>query len=295
MHKNLTLREQEILDLLLDSVSPKDIAYKLNISYSTVDYHRNKLYRKLGVQTIQELHAKYGAAEQSVPENYSVKEEQSKKNPERKNKKLILLVSSGTLNLFFIILLTWYFITASSESDIYPMRIFPEYKEWEAYTNAAYESLKVNSAASFQIEYETIQGQKKEVLTIYTNIADSRVDWINAGAITTDNILIRRLQKASGIRFNVIGEGEPGWEVQFWTDHEERISYDYPIYTEKNQVIIMDIPLSLFNQTGWDVQFPLSNNDNKKHISHFVIHRNTNHNRPVSGESTIKIYDFMIY
>ena len=56
---NLTPREQEILDLFLDGSSPKDIAYKLNVSYSTVNFHRNNLYLKLGVNSIHELFAKF--------------------------------------------------------------------------------------------------------------------------------------------------------------------------------------------------------------------------------------------
>jgi len=62
--EKLTFREQEILDMLLKGISPKDIAYKLDISYSTVDFHCNKMYRKLGVKSIHELYAKYSNAGQ---------------------------------------------------------------------------------------------------------------------------------------------------------------------------------------------------------------------------------------
>jgi DNA-binding CsgD family transcriptional regulator len=58
MQEQLTQREQELLNLLLEGVSPKEIAYRLNISTHTVDFHRNNLYRKLGVMSIQELFAK---------------------------------------------------------------------------------------------------------------------------------------------------------------------------------------------------------------------------------------------
>jgi len=52
---NLTPREQEICNLLLSGIAPKEIAYKLNLKHRTVDFHRNNLYRKLGIQSIQEL------------------------------------------------------------------------------------------------------------------------------------------------------------------------------------------------------------------------------------------------
>ena len=56
---NLTPREQEIFTMLLKGTSPKDIAYTLKISYETVHHHQKNLYRKLNIQSIQELFAKY--------------------------------------------------------------------------------------------------------------------------------------------------------------------------------------------------------------------------------------------
>jgi len=66
MPDNLSPREREIFDLLLEGFSPKVIAKKLHISHATVDFHRTNLYGKLGVHSIQELFAKYsthGAAD----------------------------------------------------------------------------------------------------------------------------------------------------------------------------------------------------------------------------------------
>jgi len=57
---NLTPREQDIFTLLLKGTSPKEIAYTLKIGYETVHHHQKNLYRKLGIQSIQELFAKYG-------------------------------------------------------------------------------------------------------------------------------------------------------------------------------------------------------------------------------------------
>ncbi|MCL2243257.1 MAG: helix-turn-helix transcriptional regulator [Treponema sp.] len=59
---NLTPREQEIFTMLLKGTSPKDIAFTLKISYETVHHHQKNLYRKLGIQSIQELFARYGRA-----------------------------------------------------------------------------------------------------------------------------------------------------------------------------------------------------------------------------------------
>jgi DNA-binding CsgD family transcriptional regulator len=61
-----TAREQEIMKELLAGNSPKEIGYTLNISYNTVLGHQRKLYRKLGINTIRELLAKYSAINQTV-------------------------------------------------------------------------------------------------------------------------------------------------------------------------------------------------------------------------------------
>jgi DNA-binding CsgD family transcriptional regulator len=61
MLRNLSPREHQIFDLLLEGVSPKEIAYRLKISNATVDFHRTKLYKKLGIKSLHELFAKYAA------------------------------------------------------------------------------------------------------------------------------------------------------------------------------------------------------------------------------------------
>lgn len=57
--QKLTRREKEIFTLLLDGLVPKEIAGKLKISYETVISHQNRMYRKLGVHSIDELFEKY--------------------------------------------------------------------------------------------------------------------------------------------------------------------------------------------------------------------------------------------
>ena len=58
---NLTPREKEIFTLLLKGTSPKEIAYTLKLSYETVHHHQKNMYKKLGIQSIQELFAKYSS------------------------------------------------------------------------------------------------------------------------------------------------------------------------------------------------------------------------------------------
>ena len=54
---DLTDREQEVLKLLINGMSLKEIASSLCISYKTVDFHRGNIYRKFDIQSMQELFA----------------------------------------------------------------------------------------------------------------------------------------------------------------------------------------------------------------------------------------------
>jgi len=55
----LTKREQEIFELLLNGICPKEIAHSLKIKVPTVIYHQYNMYKKLGVHSIKELLVKY--------------------------------------------------------------------------------------------------------------------------------------------------------------------------------------------------------------------------------------------
>ncbi len=68
--KSLTKREMQIIELMADGKSRKNIADELFISPNTVDSHLNKIYQKLGVSTGTEAIAKiYGARSPLRPKN----------------------------------------------------------------------------------------------------------------------------------------------------------------------------------------------------------------------------------
>ena len=56
---NLTKREHEILELLMDGLSYKDIADKCSISVQTLNSHIKNIYHKLGVHSRAEASAKF--------------------------------------------------------------------------------------------------------------------------------------------------------------------------------------------------------------------------------------------
>ncbi len=65
----LTHREKDVCRLLLQGLSVKQIAYKLNISFSTANTHYRSLYKKLGVSTRSEFFLKLlGTDEDPLPD-----------------------------------------------------------------------------------------------------------------------------------------------------------------------------------------------------------------------------------
>jgi len=63
---NLTPREQEIMEFLLEGMALKEISGELKISLKTVDFHRDNLYRKLGIQSNKELFTQYLPKKQHI-------------------------------------------------------------------------------------------------------------------------------------------------------------------------------------------------------------------------------------
>ncbi len=77
----LTHRQREVLQLLAEGLSTKNIAMALNISTKTVEFHKTKIRETLGIQTIAELthyavnHGLTG--ESSVPSSEFIPREES--------------------------------------------------------------------------------------------------------------------------------------------------------------------------------------------------------------------------
>lgn len=53
--KELTEREEEVLQLLAEGYSQKEVAYKLYISYHTMVTHKNNIQRKLNAKSCFQL------------------------------------------------------------------------------------------------------------------------------------------------------------------------------------------------------------------------------------------------
>jgi DNA-binding NarL/FixJ family response regulator len=55
MHKSLTAREREVVQLLAEGKSSKEVAVALSISVKTAETHRSNIMRKLDVHSVSEL------------------------------------------------------------------------------------------------------------------------------------------------------------------------------------------------------------------------------------------------
>jgi len=54
-NNNLTRRESEILNLIVEGNTNKEISQKINRTERTIEYHRNRLMHKLGAKTAADL------------------------------------------------------------------------------------------------------------------------------------------------------------------------------------------------------------------------------------------------
>jgi DNA-binding NarL/FixJ family response regulator len=58
MEEEMSPRQKEVLEMLVNGKSTKEISTRLNLSSRTIDTHREKLMKKFGVNTTRELIAK---------------------------------------------------------------------------------------------------------------------------------------------------------------------------------------------------------------------------------------------
>ena len=282
MPENLSSREQEIFDLLLEGVSPKEIAHKLNITHSTVAFHRAKLYDKLGVHSIHELFAKHsanGKAPLSEP---------------KKHKRLKILLPAGMVILVFSVLLVWIF-TGKSSANSAPKREIIQV-QYLGFRPTSDEGVGGNSTSEVFITKEEINGITIDsVLNIKTNLAKrENSDTIFANVRTDKHYIIQQLRQANGIRFKARGDGKT-WIVGFHTKETTAITnyaqYRYDFGTVRDQVIVVDIPYSSFYLPEWSKQY--SFDFNKETTNALIIEADST--VQTYGSSSLQIFDFEIY
>jgi len=290
MLENLSPREREIFDLLLDGVPPKEIAHKLNITLHTVAFHRTNLYNKLGVQNIQELFTKYSTNGKAPPPEAIETEKIAAVSRAKKKNKLKLLLFIGIPILALSVAFSLIFIKKSTAHTA-PKGVKISFYNMGFYATSD-SDIGGDSTSEVFITWEEIDGVSVDVLNIKINLIDKEGD-VFVSACTNKPDIMQRLRQANGIRFKTRGDGKP-WNVQFQTAEttEERhyASYSYIMGTSHDQVIVVDIPYSSLFLPEWYEKYQFD--FNKETIRTLIITANRIHGY---GTSLLQIFDFEIY
>ena len=315
MVENLSPREKELFDLLITGVSPKDIAYKLNLKPSTVDYYRTKLYNKLGIHSIQELLVKYSTngkentpvLAKSEPQPSLTTDKWSGVEPEvrgspleetinipqiKKHKKIKFLLPVGAAFIALSVLFGWIFIKNSSDYHTPKGVIIPVTDLGFFPTSDSADG--GNSTSEIFITREKIDGVTVDVLNININLEKrENSDNVFANMHTNKPDLMQRLRQANGIRFKARGNGKQ-WAIDFFTK-ESTAEGNYPHYsyfanTVMDQVIVVDVLYSSLYLAEWFEKYRFD--FNKETITGMAISAINTHGY---GPSFLKIFDFEIF
>jgi DNA-binding CsgD family transcriptional regulator len=227
---DLSPREKEIFDLLLDGQAPKTIGYEIKISYPTVKFHQKNLYAKLGVQSIQELFAQYKSG-------YTP--------PERTFPKKLIIAAGIAI---IVIAVTVLLLSLRNKND----EFIPVIDPWYAFGDS-------DSTSRVSINIEKIEGKIETCINI-TGTASDNGFATYAGALGTpkgDSLDAARTMRS--LSFKVLGDGNR-YDVRFPT--YETMDGDHWVYvfqTVKDEItsVHINIPDDLF-RAGWsgkDVQF----------------------------------------
>jgi len=299
MLEDLSVREREIFDLLVQRVSPKEIARRLNISYSTVNFHRTNLYNKLGVHNIKEFLDKYstnGKAVPEFPESKTITPVSGSKKHKRYKLLLSVGIALGIIMLAFSVLFIWILpqdkkpsvvVAPTPTETTIPIQNMGFYPQSDV-------DIGGNSTSEVYVTREEIDGVTVNVLNLKTNLARrENSDAVYANAHTEQGDIIQLFRQADGIRFKARGDGKL-WNVEFHTlqttPEGNYVFYIYLLRTVRDQVIDVDIPYSSLFQPEWYTKHRYDF-DNEK-IRGLSITANTMQGY---GSSLLQIFDFETY
>jgi len=223
----LTAREQEIMDLLLSGVIPKEIANTLNISYATVLDHQKNLYRKLDVHNINELFVKHSKANgttqtenvnPNMPGKTSILNKVKFKSPK-------ILIPAGIIAAAFIILILFLFMLNEKGIAAVFTRLDIFYDDF-------------GSHITLTPNIEKIQDNYTETYTISGHLSQRDSSYTGIIAIP-DPSTQKIMKKMKRFSFTVLGDGKTYMALLPTTEaRQEGGSNFYGVFfTTKNGVI----------------------------------------------------------
>jgi len=263
---NLTLREQEIFDLLLAGSIPKDIAQALNIGYNTVLSYQKTLYSKLGVHSINELLTKY-----------SIMNEADKQTTTKKTKiKLKLatpkfLVFTGIAVALFLLVFLLLFSPWKKETAAVFKQLHTFKDDMGSYINIASKIEYINK--NYYTAY-TISGK------LFPNV------YSNTGiAFFPDSSTQEAMRKMTSFSFTVLGDGNSYYTAITTSDTSQKADFNHYrtlFYTKKDEITTVTVKLNeLYQSPYFGKQVPFV----KDNIENFQIEAYS------TGEFNLKVWD----
>jgi len=227
----LTPREQEIFDMLLGGSTPKEIAYKLNVSYDTVITHQKSLYRKLDVHNINEFLVKF----RPIGGDNASAEKSKRKHPPLK----ILIPSLAAVLL--AALFFWYSQSKAPISTVFTPWIPFNDNNGSAKTVAT-------------ITNEIIGGREQECITITGSQAEGndRAAWTGIYGMP-DGPTLEAMRSMKSFSFKVIGDGNrytarlPTYE----TNDGDHFAYIFQTVKDEEITVKVNVPDDL-TQIVWN-------------------------------------------
>ena len=247
-------REQEILTLLLEGKAPKEIGYILKISYGTVLFHQNKLYRKLGVHSIQELFAKAASDRQSSSQGEIVSlgsgvNADTRLVPQRYPLKMFFrskfLVFSG---IVFSVLILLFFLVVKPFNKGFPGVFY----DWHLFDEG-----KVSTIELIVNENDIIKGKTFTSIAISGFLGYHSGDYAGVCAwpeITT----LEKMKTMTSFSFKVLGDGNNYLAMIPTIETMADDMYHMSFSTTKDKITTVTIKVDELKQHGFGKQVPFN-------------------------------------
>jgi len=224
---SLTPREQEIFDMLLVGSTPKEIAYKLNVSYTTVIAHQKSMYRKVGVRSINEFLVKFRPA--------GGEENRRKKLP------LKILIPAVAVVLLAVSLILYLQLKAP---------VSAVFTHWFPFNddNGSEKTIAV-------ISNETIGWRKQECVSVSGSQigGNDRVAWTGIYGFPDGHTLAVLQKEMKSFSFKIIGDGNryttrlPTYE----TIEGDHFAYEFQTVKDEEITVKVNVPED-FTQIVWN-------------------------------------------
>jgi len=241
---NLTPREQEIMDFLLEGMALKEIAATLKISLATVDFHRNNLYRKLGIQSQKELFTKYLPKKRqnlaAVRENAAAPVETGLIINETAKKRRLPLISILGIIFFTSLFIFLYYSLRSKPDPAYIANWYP--------TNDKYSESKITKVN------KEINGHTKECIMISGVMSGYKYAFSGASSVPFSSVY-KSLWTMKSVSFKVLGDGNK-YFISFPTNETadgDRWLYEFTTVKDETSTVTVRIPEDL-TRKNWSLK-----------------------------------------